>query len=61
MPLYKFKSSEEAERALWNFNPDKNYYKKIRDFFRFAFKICRTAVIRRGLTKFRSIEESNIR
>lgn len=33
MTIQKFKSFEEAERVLWNFNPDEEYIKQVSAFF----------------------------
>jgi hypothetical protein len=36
MPVQKFKTFEEADRALWCFHPDEIYYNRIRKLFRTA-------------------------
>lgn len=58
MSVLKFKSFEEAERALWHFNPDQEYYEKIGELWDFADGL---APIRypQGIFKFHSIEEAN--
>lgn len=39
MPIYTYKSFEEAERALWNFNPDEEYYRQVSQLFQLAFSL----------------------
>jgi len=57
MPIQKFKSFEEAERALWNFNPDNEYYKKLRAFYKLFSKLLKFSYPQ-GVFKFRSFEEA---
>jgi len=58
MPLYKFKTFEEAERALWNFHPDEAYYKRVADLWDFASKL-NPIKYPAGIFKFKTIEEAN--
>jgi hypothetical protein len=58
MPVYKYKTFEEAEQALWNFNPDEEYYNDLNDFLEFACEIC-PPFYPRGIFKFKTIEEAN--
>ncbi|MCP4130820.1 MAG: hypothetical protein GY754_07545 [bacterium] len=58
MPVYKYKSFEEAEKALWNFNPDEDYYKNASELWDMANKLS-PVKCRRGIFKFRTIEEAN--
>ena len=58
MPIYKYKTFEAAERALWNFHPDAAYYKKVAELWRFAHKL-RPMKYPRGVFKFRTMEEAN--
>lgn len=58
MPVQKFKTFEEAERALWNFHPDEAYFKQVRALWNFANKINPIAYPR-GIFKFKSMEEAN--
>jgi len=58
MPVYKFKSFEEAHRALWNFSPDKNYYSRIRGLFRLAYHLLPPKP-RPGIHKYRTLEEAH--
>lgn len=57
MPIYKFKSFEDAERALWNFNPDTGYYLQVSKLFELGFRLS-PPQCRRGIFKFRSLEEA---
>jgi len=36
MPIYKYKTFEEAEKALWNLHPDEKYYDRIAELWDFA-------------------------
>lgn len=58
MPVYKFKTFEEAERALWNFHPDEAYYSRVAELWNFANKLSPVSYPR-GIFKFRSLEEAN--
>ncbi len=58
MPVFKYKSFEEADRALWNFHPDAEYYKQVAALWRFANKLS-PIKYPQGVFKFRSIEEAN--
>ena len=57
MPIYKFKTFQEAEEALWNFNPDKNYFKSVRKLWEFA-GILHKVRYPRGIFKFSTLEEA---
>ncbi len=58
MPVYKFKTCEEAERALWNFHPDERHFERVKKLWNFANEL---SPIRypRGIFKFKTIEEAN--
>lgn len=58
MPIQKFKSFEEAEKALWNFNPDDAYFQRVRRLFEFAEKL-NPIRCPHGIFKFKTIEEAN--
>ncbi|MBM2814335.1 MAG: hypothetical protein HW421_1097 [Ignavibacteria bacterium] len=58
MSLQKFKTIEEAREALYCFEPDEEYFERVRKFFELASKL----VINReepGIHKFRSFQEFN--
>ncbi len=58
MPIYKYKTFEEAEKALWNFNPDEKYYDKVGELWEFANELSSISYPK-GIFKFRSVEEAN--
>jgi hypothetical protein len=58
MGLQKFKSFQEAERALWCFNPDEKYFKQVRELFKLANRLC-SPNFPRGIFKYRTLEEAN--
>ncbi len=58
MPIQKFKTFEEAEKALVNPYPDEAYFARVADLWNFADKLNRVSYPR-GIFKFRTIEEAN--
>ncbi|MHB1688821.1 MAG: hypothetical protein ACYCVH_15815 [Ignavibacteriaceae bacterium] len=58
MPVQKFKSFDEASKALWNFNPGPDYYKKISAFYKLFFHLSRVRATH-GIFKFRNQHEAN--
>ena len=56
MPIKKFTSFDDASKALWVFNTDKEYYKKMKQSFYFWDKLSERKV-KRGIQKYRSYEE----
>ncbi|MDZ7401156.1 MAG: hypothetical protein ONB37_13425 [candidate division KSB1 bacterium] len=58
MPIYKYKTFEEAEQALWNFNPDEKYLQRVEELWEFANQL-NPIVYPRGIFKFKTIEEAN--
>jgi hypothetical protein len=59
MPVFKYRSFEEAEQALWNFKPDSKYFARIREFWIFANKLKKNKTFTRGIIKFHNIKEAN--
>ncbi|HSL88227.1 MAG TPA: hypothetical protein VK870_02880 [Ignavibacteriaceae bacterium] len=57
MTIQKFKSFEEAERALWNYNPDEEYFKKVSAFYALFSKLNKFSYPK-GIYKFKSFEEA---
>jgi hypothetical protein len=59
MPVYTFKSFKDAEKALWNYNPDSDYYRMVSDIFELGFRLaplqCRRGVF--GLSNFDEMEK----
>ena len=58
MSLYKYKTFEEAEKALWNFHPDENYFKEVEELWEFANELS-PIKYPSGIFKFHNIEEAN--
>ena len=58
MPVQKFKTFEEAEKALLNPYPDDAYFARVAELWNFADKLNRVSYPR-GIFKFRTIEEAN--
>jgi len=58
MPIHKYKTFEDAEKALWNFNPDEKYYEGVAELWKFANEL-NPISYPKGIFKFRSIEEAN--
>jgi len=58
MSVYKYKTFEEAERALWNFHPNAAYFKQVAELWKFANQLC-PITYPQGIFKYRSIEEAN--
>ncbi len=58
MPVYKYKTFEDAEKALWCFNPDKEYFKRVAELWNFANKL-NPVKYPKGIFKFKTLEEAN--
>lgn len=58
MPVFKFKTFEEAERALWNFNPDEYYYQRVSELWDFVNEL-NPIFFPSGIFKFKTIEDAN--
>ncbi len=58
MPVYKYKTFEDAEKALWNFKPDEKYFKRIEGLFQLAGGIS-AVKYPKGIFKFKTIEKAN--
>lgn len=57
MAIRKFKTFGEAERALWNFNPDEKHYKQVREFYKLFAKLNKFSYPN-GIFKFKTFEEA---
>ncbi len=57
MPVYKYKTYQDARDALIVKNPDENYYKMLADFYETFGKIF-TKRFPHGVYKFKTIEEA---
>lgn len=58
MPVQKFKTFAEAERALWEAHPGEAYYERAAELWDFANKL-NPISYPKGVFKFRTIEEAN--
>jgi len=58
MPVFKYKTFEDAEKALWNLAPDERYFERIADLWEFANRI-NPISYPKGIFKFKTIEEAN--
>jgi hypothetical protein len=58
MPVYKFNSLEEAEKALWTFSPDDKYYQRLSQFFELATTI-KPLKYPLGVFKYKTFAEAN--
>ena len=58
MPVQKFKTFEDAERALIHTHVDEAYIARVAELWNFANKLNRISYPR-GIFKFRTIEEAN--
>ncbi|MCP4153102.1 MAG: hypothetical protein GY757_35550 [bacterium] len=58
MPVQKFKTFEEAEKALVINEPNEAYFKRVAQLFAFADKL-NPIKWPKGIFKFKTIEEAN--
>ncbi len=58
MPIYKYRTFEEAEKALWNFHPDEVYFTKVAELWNYANKLS-PIIYPKGIFKFKNIKEAN--
>lgn len=58
MPVQKFRTMEEARRALWISADDPNLIPRIRQMWEFTTRIA-PYPIRKGVRKFRNMTEAN--
>lgn len=58
MPVQKFRTMEEARRALWIAPDDPNLVLRLRQMWEFTTRIA-PYPIRRGVRKFRNMAEAN--
>jgi hypothetical protein len=58
VPVYKYKSFEDARRGLWHINVNEDYYSSLKEFFKLAEKIS-SLKFPPGIYKFKTLEEAN--
>lgn len=59
MPVWKFRSFEEAERARWLPTADARLARRLRSLWRTSWEMAGRFSLPRGVFKFHSIEEAN--
>lgn len=60
MPVYKFKSFEEAEKALWKSTKvDRFFLDELTEFYELKYLLKANIHITKGIKKFLTLEEAN--
>ena len=57
MPVYKYRTLEEAEEALYQLSRDEGYWKRLRRLWELALRL-RPVTCPRGVFRFRTLEEA---
>lgn len=58
MPVLKYKTFENAEKSLWNFMPDDNYFKMVLSLNSTMFKKAIVKNFPRGVHKYKSLKNA---
>ena len=58
MPVFKYKTFEEARDNLFVHSPDEKYYRLLRDFFDLWFRL-KKPTVEEKLVKYKNIFEKN--
>jgi hypothetical protein len=57
--IHRYRSFEEAQRALWRFETDAEYYRMLADLFHLGRRLA-SSTRPAGVFRFHSIEDANI-
>ena len=58
MPIYKYKTFEEARMALWSREPDRTYFRQLNSLWALADRLSRFKYPS-GVFKYRTFEEAD--
>ena len=58
MPVFKYRTFDQARKALWNFHPDGIYFRQVAELWDTADRLCPVRYPQ-GIFKYRNIEEAN--